>query len=158
MKSFADLKIEFDARGSINSISNNNGCYIVYTPENFEVIIKRTTDAVSSYIKNGVTKNLIYPELKLNTKLNSIHNRTILYIGKAERGDGGLRKRITEFVRYGYGLCNNHRGGRAIWQIENNKALLLDYFECENAEIQEKQMLKEFKAKHGSYPFANWRL
>lgn len=157
MKTFAELKKELDRKG-LEEIPNKNGYYIVYKPEGFEIKIKESTDAIFSYIKNGKMKYLIYPKEKLINKLNRVQNTEILYIGRAEREKGGLRGRITEFVKYGYGLCNNHRGGRAIWQIENNKALLLDYIVFEKAESKEKELLIDFKKKYSQYPFANWRL
>ena len=160
-KSFYELNEQFN-NGSL-SIPNKNGYYIVYLPENFEIRLKSQTDAVESYVKKGKTFNLVYPLEKLNSKLEAVQcinekeYRDIMYIGKAE-GKNGLRQRIIQFVAYGYKVSNNHRGGRAIWQIENNKSLLLDYFICKNAEARERELLNEFMQKYHTYPFANWQL
>jgi hypothetical protein len=83
----------------------------------------------------------------------------LLYIGKAKKSSGrGLRKRITEFVKYGYSMVNNHRGGRAIWQLDNNKELLIKVIECDNPKIVERNELIKYKEIYGEYPFANWSL
>ncbi len=150
-------------KGGLSDIPNKSGYYIVYLPERFKIILKPQTDAVESYVRKGETINLVYPLEILNTKLETIQRiqdkefKEILYIGKAE-GKNGLRQRITQFVAYGYKDGNNHRGGRALWQIENNKSLLLDYFVCEDAEAKERELLRAFQQKYQTYPFANWQL
>lgn len=68
---------------------------------------------------------------------------------------GGLRRRITQFVRYGYKESNNHIGGRAIWQVENRKKLLIETIL--HVIMQKKLKKKKYKREHGEYPFANWR-
>lgn len=168
MITFHKLKEKLD-NGSLFTSNENefyipdaNGLYFVYKPDDFTINISAESDAICEYKKNGETINLIYPIKKLSNKLDKIYEiedldqRKILYIGKAERDDG-LRGRVYEFVRYAYGLCNNHRGGRALWQIENNKALLFDYMICHNPEQVEKNLLCDFKEKYKTYPFANWR-
>ena len=42
----------------------------------------------------------------------------LLYVGKAE-GRRGLRQRIRQYLLYGVDRGNDHRGGRAIFQIES---------------------------------------
>lgn len=161
-KTFSEIKEKLN-NGGLSKIPDKNGYYIVYKPKNFEIILNPETDAVGSYVKQGETINLVYPMEILQTKLEAVNSiqdkefKDILYIGKAE-GKNGLRQRITQFVAYGYRDGNNHRGGRAIWQIENNKSLLLDYFVCENAEAKEREFLIEFEQKFHIYPFANWQL
>lgn len=161
-KTFSELKKELDNDG-LSSIPDINGYYTVFLPEAFEIRLKGDTEAINSYIKKGEKICLVYPLEKLINKLETVRriqdkkDRKILYIGKAE-GKRGLQQRITEFVRYSYGLCENHRGGRALWQIENNKSLLLDFTICENAEKEEKRLLQNFKLRYHTYPFANWRL
>ena len=161
-KTFSELGGKLNS-GGLSKIPDKNGYYIVYLPEHFEIRLKPQTDAVESYVRKGETINLIYPLEILNAKLEAIRSiqdqeyKGILYIGKAD-GKNGLRQRITQFVAYGYKDGNNHRGGRAIWQIENNKSLLLDYFVCENAAAKEREMLLAFELKYHTYPFANWQL
>lgn len=83
-------------------------------------------------------------------------NQKVLYIGKAGGERNRLRQRIKQYVRYGYHEVKNHRGGRAIWQVNNNKQLLLGYFLCDNPKIKERELLLEFHNKSGTYPVANW--
>jgi len=161
-KTFSEMKERLNS-GGLSKIPNKNGYYIVYKPENFEIILTPETDAVESYVKQGETINLVYPLDMLQAKLEAVKSiqakdfKDILYIGKAS-GKNGLRQRITQFVAYGYSDGNNHRGGRAIWQIESNKSLLLDYFVCENAEAKEREFLVAFEQKYHTYPFANWQI
>lgn len=68
-----------------------------------------------------------------------------------------LNRRIRQFVSYGFCEADNHRGGRAIWQIDNNKKLILGYYECNNARIIERDELINYKEKYGTYPVANWQ-
>lgn len=163
MKSFLELKEMLDSGGLSDYISKDNGIYLVYMPQDFEVRVKPSTDAVQSYMKNGQEFNLVYSLEKLNRKLEKVQiiqdntDEKILYIGKAER-EHGLLDRITEFVKYSYGLCNNHRGGRALWQLEESKSLLLDFIVCNDSENEERRFLSTFKQECNTYPFANWRL
>lgn len=84
----------------------------------------------------------------------------VLYIGKAgdlNRGVG-LKKRLSQFRRYGGGTADNHAGGRAIWQVPN---ALEDLRICWIAtpglhpECVERQLLAQFKNDFGSLPMAN---
>lgn len=162
MPTFRALKQELEQHGSLISLSNAGGIYKVYLPRDFELLINSTTDAISTY--QG--RSQLYPAQRLQQKYAKIcsissidgEDRRLLYVGKAEHSKGrGLRKRVTEFVQYGYGACSNHRGGRAIWQLQNNKELLIELLECQNPASQETQELERYKAKYGAYPFANWR-
>lgn len=159
MVSFKELANELRTYGTIESIRNVDGIYVVHMPDGFNMQIRADSDAIEEY--HG--RSMIYPKVKLEDKwevlsLNGISEDGLLYIGKANASNGrGLKKRITEFVKYGYGLCNNHRGGRAVWQLENNKELLLEIIECPNPEEIEHQKLLAYKQIYEDYPFANWR-
>ena len=96
----------------------------------------------------------LYPVEKLSSKYKDCKNQKILYIGKAD-GKKGLRQRLKQYMNYGWDKATNHKGGRAIWQIEDAGLLLLAFEECEDAEVREKQLLADYKAKNGSYPLAN---
>lgn len=98
----------------------------------------------------------LYPEETLLRKYERCTEREVLYIGKAE-GSGGLRQRLKQYIQYGQGEGEIHKGGRAIWQVENAGLLLLAYETCENAESREKQLLQEYKMRNNTYPLANWR-
>lgn len=98
----------------------------------------------------------LYSAEQLSRKYSTCTNQEILYIGKAD-GKKGLRQRLKQYMNYGWGHATNHKGGRAIWQIEDAGLLLLAFEECEDARAREKQLLADYKAKNGSYPLANWR-
>lgn len=81
-----------------------------------------------------------------------------MYIGKAGGDVNRLKQRIRQLIRYGYGKVQNHRGGRAIWQIANNRHLLIRYIECNNPEITETKLLVKYQEKYGVLPVANWQI
>jgi hypothetical protein len=67
-----------------------------------------------------------------------------------------LRRRIGELIRYATGKDNKHTGERAIWQIENNKELLIEYTVETNSVEKKKQYIKDYQSRHGGEkPFAN---
>ena len=68
-----------------------------------------------------------------------------------------LRQRVRQYIKYGWGAAANHKGGRAVWQVENFPILLLDYEVCEDCEQREHELLAAFKRENGVYPLANWR-
>jgi hypothetical protein len=129
------------------------GVYVVRVPDNFEVEILDTTTAITEY--GG--RNLLYNAAILREKYARVIEQDILYYGKANR-IGGLRPRVKEFTMYGYRDANNHRGGRAIWQIRNNKHLLIEFIPCENAEAEEQRLLNEYRLRNNTFPLANWKL
>lgn len=89
-------------------------------------------------------------------KYKDTSDGNVLYIGKAN-GTKGLQQRLRQYMRYGFDAGNNHRGGRAIFQIAEFENLLCEFEACANCEEREHQLLREFHAKHGTYPVANWR-
>ena len=98
----------------------------------------------------------LYSAELLSNKYLHCQNQEVLYIGKAD-GKKGLRQRLKQYMNYGWNNATNHKGGRAIWQIEDAGLLLLAYEECEDARAREKQLLSDYKAENGCYPLANWR-
>lgn len=129
------------------NIPENRGIYTVLAPEGMNI---RFVDKVIN------TASLPYPRLLLEEKYESCEDKQVIYIGKAS-GKKGLRQRIRQYMKYGWNLGTNHRGGRAIWQIEDYEMLLLTYEPCPDCELREHQLLTEFRAKNSCYPLANWR-
>ena len=127
------------------------GIYKILLPEDFEFIIKPTTDAVDGKLPKPV-KELIDKWNKIEN-----HDDRIVYIGKAKK----LRQRLRQYTKHGYGKAKNHTGGRAIWQLENNKELLIQIEPCEadvDPEYIESMLLDEyFLAHNNTLPFANFR-
>ena len=128
-------------------IPEGSGVYRVLRPEGMPI---RFTE----HTYNHSAK--LYPVEVLPHKYEDCKDQETLYIGKAD-GKSGLRQRLKQYMNYGWDKATNHKGGRAIWQIEGAEFLLLTFEECEDARVREKQLLADYKAKNGSYPLANWR-
>jgi hypothetical protein len=127
-------------------IANQAGVYMVL----------RLAETAPVFLSVGSVNNRLikspYTIIDLQTKWNRINGTVVVYIGKATTT---LHKRLSPFLRG----ANNHMGGRAIWQLEDSTELLFCWKSLENidASTYELQLLASFKAKYGSYPFANWR-
>jgi len=150
-KNFCSLDMLYDTKFS--SIPNKKGLYIVKAFPNKKVIFSSDTTAIREF--KG--KNMLYDTDELLAKFE-ISDKEILYIGKAGGKRNTLKQRISQFIRYGYGLAKNHRGGRAIWQVIDNKNLLLGYMECKNPEKDEKLLLEQYKLKYSVLPLGNWKI
>jgi len=86
-----------------------------------------------------------------------VDGATIVYIGKAA-GRQGLRQRLRQLVRFGYGEPVGHRGGRMLWQLRNSRTLKVRWRLCSRSEARtaEVRSIAAFKAAHdGRRPFAN---
>lgn len=79
-----------------------------------------------------------------------------LYIGKAS-GKRGLRGRLWQYLRCGYANGRNHRGGRAIWQVEQREKLRFSWQVCPEADALERALLRHYYEVFHCYPVANRR-
>lgn len=129
------------------SIPEEPGIYWILSPEGMPILFRE---------QPYHSKSRLYPVPKLYKKFEGCTEHRTLYIGKAA-GKHGLRQRLKQYIDYGQGKGNVHRGGRAIWQIEHSGLLLLAYEICEHPEVREHQLLLEYQKKNGTYPLANWR-
>ena len=136
-----------------NEIPTKKGIYIVKIPGDFTVKFLDKTTAITDF----ESKKLLYDIEILKNKYSGLQDKNILYIGKAACKKG-LRQRISQFINYGYNEGKIHRGGRAIWQIENCEQLVVDFYCCEKCEQEEKSLLNKYKIHNGNSPLANWRL
>lgn len=128
-------------------IPDQPGIYRVIVPE--ELTVSFSAESLNSAVP-------AYPVDKLAKKYARCTDKSIVYIGKAN-GRSGLRQRILQYMNYGCNKTANHKGGRAIWQIENYPLLLLAYEPCEDCEQREHQLLADYEKRNGVYPLANWR-
>lgn len=145
MEKVWDLQTLYDTMCA--EIPDQSGIYVVFAPREMEIHFRSTIDN---------THALFYKVDILRKKFETCKNKTILYIGKAS-GKRGLRQRLRQYMMYGWNQASNHKGGRAIWQIENVEKLLLTYEICEEADEREHQLLKAFQSENGTLPLANWR-
>jgi hypothetical protein len=80
----------------------------------------------------------------------------IVYIGKAA-GVRGLRQRIGQLIRFGYGKSVGHRGGRLLWHLQDASELRVYWATCAQvrADGWETALIRQFRQTHGVRPFAN---
>jgi hypothetical protein len=85
-----------------------------------------------------------------------VDGTNIVYLGKTDRT---LRKRLSEFSRFGKGEAVAHWGGRLIWQLPQVEKLLVGWRQVEigMATSEESNLLNEFSDTFGHLPFANLR-
>lgn len=135
--------------GALKYIPKCSGIYKVYMPKNFKIKFRIDSDAPYK----------VYDVNELQEKWATIckypgYEENLLYIGRASN----LQTRIKQFVRAGYGSKSyRHSGGKAIFQLENNKQLKIKIFECENYEDRETAEIDAYKKHRTVYPFANWQ-
>ncbi len=138
-------------RTNCEEIPTEKGIYQVLVPEGMEIHFMETSPnpSVEPYKKQC-----------LEEKYAKCHDKTLLYIGKAN-GKNGLKQRIRQYMHFGFGKKKtvNHKGGRAIWQIENYGSLLLTCEVCSDCETVEHDLLAAYKESNPEnvYPLANWR-
>ena len=148
-------------KNKCDEIPNEPGVYFIKVPDGFTVNILADTIALeigTSGTKKG--KSLLYDKKILEEKYQKVTgkqqgeiDKSTLYIGKANL----LKKRITQYLKAGFAKGKSHYGGRAIWQIENCGALLLEFRPMPEHEKKESDFLIEYKRRNGCYPLANWR-
>ena len=87
-----------------------------------------------------------------------INNEEIIYIGQAggNNSKATLRKRLKQYIQFGYGKPVGHWGGRLIWQLMNSDELIIAWKETsEDPYIVESNMINKFREVQGDRPFAN---
>lgn len=128
-------------------IPDVSGVYWVLAPEGFPIQFEPTSPNPAAPF---------YPVDVLTQKYAGCKDKQVLYIGKAG-GKNGLRQRLKQYMKYGRNESTNHKGGRAIWQIQNAGMLLLTYEPCSDCAAREHQLLRDYHTANGCYPLANWR-
>lgn len=89
---------------------------------------------------------------------NWVEDSDIVYIGKAgkKQGTATLYSRLGQYMRFGQTKAVGHWGGRYIWQLADNRDLLVCWKPTnEEPRLIESIMLQAFTSDHGKLPFAN---
>lgn len=124
------------------------GAYVVY----------RTTATFPTFVRPSPAgwfkgEDPTVPESRLRAEW--LDGARVVYIGKAD----SLRRRLTQFGRFGAGEPVGHRGGRLIWQLTDADELLVAWHEitwAEAAREYERRLLSAFAGQHDARrPFAN---
>jgi len=83
----------------------------------------------------------------------------VVYIGKAAWGKkhNGIRRRLSEFRRYGAGRNVGHRGGEYIWQLADHTELVVCWKVMPDSLVKssETALILDFRREYGTRPFAN---
>lgn len=136
--------------GALKDIPRCGGIYKVYIPHNF--VVKFRSDSDAPYINKQLKEVDVLQEKWNEICKNPGYEDGLIYIGKSTN----LRRRLREFVRTGYGDAINHYGGSSIFQLENNKQLIIRIFECENCEEREAEEIDTYLSFRKVLPLANW--
>lgn len=131
-------KIEDLIHNNCSGISQKEGIYKVIVPSGFEVKLNPT-------LANPAHKP--YSIDVLAKKYAASNNKQVLYVGKAKN----LRTRIKQYMNYAQCKGKTHKGGRAVFQVEDFTQLYIEVIECENAQREESLMIDKL------LPMANMR-
>ena len=147
--------VPFTALDAYRSDLCSSGVYCVLRPEASKVLLTETSTA---FWYQG--KNPAYPTMKLQRRWEL--PTPVLYFGKAGGIDGGtsLWERLDLYRRYGAGENVAHRGGRALWQVQDaGKQLLVGWATTPglDPECVEEHLLELFENTFGTLPMANQR-
>lgn len=131
--------------GALNMIPDVPGVYMVL----------RVSEGAPEFLETGSGghfkgKNPNVPVAELAA--NWVDGTPVVYIGKAT----SLRKRISQYLRFGQGKPVGHWGGRYIWQLADATQLLFCWMPVDgNADAVETDMICRFRERYGCRPFAN---
>lgn len=136
--------------GALKKIPRCSGIYKVYMPHNF--IVKFRSDSDAPYTRKQLKDVEVLQKKWTEICKSPGYEDGLIYIGKSTN----LRRRLSEFVRTGYGDAINHYGGSSIFQLENNKQLQIKIYECENCEEREAEEIDTYMNFRKVLPLANW--
>ena len=118
-------------------------------------VVLRVSERAPEFLETGSGghfkgKNPNVPVAELAA--NWVDGTPVVYIGKAT----SLRKRISQYLRFGQGKPVGHWGGRYIWQLADASQLLFCWKEVDgDPEAVETEMISAFRDCYGGRPFAN---
>ena len=128
-----------------NYIPKQSGIYRVLNLDNIQIKFQSSSTNL---------KHSLYPTAMLQAKYDVTKSSRLLYVGKGKN----LHKRIKQYVKYGLNLVDNHKGGRAIFQIKDYKNLYIEVVLCDRCEYVEKNMLIGYKEHYKELPVANMKI
>lgn len=145
--------VPFTSLDSCRAELSSAGVYAVLRPAGSEVLLSAASTGFWHKDRNPA-----YPLTRLQKKWDL--QTPVLYIGKAGGIHGGtsLWERLHLYRRYGAGENATHRGGRAIWQVQDAaNQLLLCWADTPSLDpgCVEEQLLRFFEATYGMLPSAN---
>ncbi len=127
------------------------GVYKVIAPAGFQIKFRNQTDATKD-TRNIKDTDMLKARWKRIQSSSVAEEDRVIYIGQTTTT---LRKRLTEFANYGYGKATNHRGGYPLWQIPNNKKLLVEIEPHDDPHARETELLDKYIDICGTEPIAN---
>ena len=131
--------------GALRMIPDVPGVYVVCRVSDGAPVFLETGSG--GHFK-GKAPNVAVAELAANW----VGGTPVVYIGKAT----SLRKRISQYVRFGQGKPVGHWGGRYIWQLADAPDLLFCWREVDGVpDAVETELICAFREAYGSRPFAN---
>jgi hypothetical protein len=92
-------------------------------------------------------------------KENWVDNTKVVYIGRGgQKGKKStLRKRLSQYLRFGQGKNVGHSGGRYIYQIVDSKQLVICWKTVGDPEKVESELIDDFILIYEKLPFGNLR-
>jgi hypothetical protein len=136
--------VTFDRMQNINP-PDSPGVYVIYREKEGEpTFLEKNTGGL--FKGNDPTVELSVLEEKW------VSEASVVYIGKATN----LRKRLSQYRRFGAGEPIGHWGGRYIWQCADVNDFLVAWMPTQESPREvEKILLSLFVDSYGRPPFAN---
>lgn len=139
-------------KNSCSQVPNKKGIYFVIRNSIVSPVFLK--ESVGGHFKK---KNPTVELMELENKWN--YDSPIIYIGKAggDSSNATLQSRLQQYIKFGQGIPIGHWGGRYIWQLEDNRQLIICWkiIENEDCRVVEKKLIEEFIIQFGKRPFAN---
>lgn len=135
--------------GGLSSVTESQGVYmILYLNPTGEML--NFLPVGTGGLFKGEDPNVSIAELQNNW----VEGTPVVYIGKAT----SIKKRLSQYMRFGQGKDVGHKGGRYIWQIPNSENLVVCWKPTqEDSRKVEAELIQQFVAEFGKRPFANLR-
>lgn len=135
--------------GGLSSVTEAQGVYMILYLSSSSEMPKFLPVGTGGFFK-GEDPNVSIAELQDNW----VEGTPVVYIGKAT----SIKKRLSQYMRFGQGKKVGHKGGRYIWQIPNSESLVVCWKSTqEDPRAVEADLIQQFIAEFGKRPFANLR-